>query len=167
MDLTPHDEIELLPQPNRVVELEVVMDNLIDGINYAFFNNITYTAPKVPSLYTALSAGKSATNPKVYGEYTNNFVLERDEIVQIVINNLDDGRHPFHLHGHHFQAIFRSGEDDGPFDASDPNNVFPQTPMRRDTLVVEGNGNIVLRFKANNPGQDRTLMLSDLMLTMT
>jgi iron transport multicopper oxidase len=29
---------------------------------------------------------------------------------------------------------------------------MPPVPMRRDTFVVRPNGNIVLRFQANNPG---------------
>ncbi|KAK7210791.1 hypothetical protein V2G26_017969 [Clonostachys chloroleuca] len=153
MKLSPYDSMELLPEPDRTVELEVKMDNLGDGANYAFFNNNTYREPKVPSLYTALTAGELATNPKVYGEYTNSFVLGKDQIVQVVINNHDDGRHPFHLHGHHFQVIHRSDEDGGDFaEANHMHLAFPSTPMRRDTIVVEGNGNVVLRFKANNPG---------------
>ncbi|CRK36781.1 hypothetical protein BN1708_016549, partial [Verticillium longisporum] len=71
-------------EPGHTVELDVVMGNLGDGANYAFFNNITYAHPKVPTLYTALTSGDLATNPQVYGEYTHSFVLEKDEIVQIV-----------------------------------------------------------------------------------
>ena len=154
MTLVPYDEGPLLPEPDRTVELNVVMDNLGDGANYAFFNNITYKAPKVPTLYTVLSGGDLVTNSRIYGEYTQSFVLEKDEIVQIVVNNQDDGRHPFHLHGHQFQAIYRSEEDAGEFDAAAVADVgFPDTPIRRDTLVVWPNGNIVLRFKANNPGE--------------
>ncbi|KAM3443595.1 hypothetical protein MY4824_000481 [Beauveria thailandica] len=153
MTLLPHDGMQLLPDPQRTVKLEVKMDNLGDGSNYAFFNNNTYREPKVPSLYTALTAGELATNPKVYGDYTNSFVLEKDEVVQIIINNLDDGRHPFHLHGHQFQVLHRSGEDRGQFtESARMQPAFPATPMRRDTVVVEGNGNAVLRFKADNPG---------------
>jgi iron transport multicopper oxidase len=154
LDLLPYDGMGLLPPPDRIVELDAVMENLGDGSNYAFFNNITYQTPKVPSLYTALTAGDKATNPRVYGDYTQAFVLEKDEIVQIVLNNLDDGRHPFHMHGHHFQVIYRGEEDSGLFeDANVPESSFPQTPMRRDTVVVWPNGNIVLRFKASNPGK--------------
>ena len=153
MELVPYDEMERLSEPDRTVEFDVIMDNLGDGANYAFFNNITYAAPKVPSLYTALSAGELATNPQVYGEYTHPFVLEKDEVVQIVVNNLDPGRHPFHLHGHHFQALYRAEEEGGTFeDSGVAEDDFPKMPMRRDTLVVWPNGNIVLRFKANNPG---------------
>lgn len=153
MELIPEDEQERLPEPDRIVELDVIMDNLGDGANYAFFNNISYAAPKVPSLYTALSAGNLATNPEVYGEFTHPFVLEKGEIVQIVVNNLDPGRHPFHLHGHNFQALHRAPEEGGIFaDAGVAEADFPSTPMRRDTLVIWPNGNIVLRFRADNPG---------------
>ncbi|EFY86743.1 putative multicopperoxidase [Metarhizium acridum CQMa 102] len=154
MTLEAYDGMELLPEPDRTVELDVIMDNLGDGANYAFFNNITYAFPKVPTLYTALSAGEMANDPRVYGEYTHSFVLKKNEIVQIVVNNLDTGRHPFHLHGHNFQSIYRSNESAGTFadEGGETGKTFPKVPMRRDTIVVWPNGNIVLRFKADNPG---------------
>ncbi|KAH0525281.1 hypothetical protein TsFJ059_007670 [Trichoderma semiorbis] len=153
MTLVPYDKMELLPEPDQVVELDVIMDNLRDGKNYAFFNNITYTKPKVPSLYTAMSTGDLADNAAVYGEFTHPFVLKKGEIVQIVVNNLDSGRHPFHLHGHAFQAIHRSEEEAGTFeDENLSESDYPSVPMRRDTLVIWPNGNIVMRFKADNPG---------------
>ncbi|RWA14994.1 hypothetical protein EKO27_g81 [Xylaria grammica] len=159
-ELDPFDDITLIPydnqtlfgEPDKTIELDVIMDNLGDGANYAFFNNITYKAPKVPSLYTALSAGDLATDPSIYGGYTNAFVLERGEVVQIVVNNLDTGRHPFHLHGHNFQALYRSEEEAGTFEDSNVTEAdFPATPMRRDTFVLYPDGNIVLRFRADNP----------------
>lgn len=153
MTLVPYDEMELLPEPDRTVELNVIMDNLGDGVNYAFFNNITYVTPKVPSLYTLLSAGDMASDPTIYGGYTNPFVLKKGEVVQIVVNNLDSGRHPFHLHGHQFQAIHRSEEAAGTFeDTHVPESNFTKIPMRRDTIVLYPNGNMVLRFRADNPG---------------
>ncbi|KAI4870609.1 putative ferroxidase [Hypoxylon rubiginosum] len=153
MTLLPYDNQTLLGEPDTIVELDVIMDNLGDGANYAFFNNITYKSPKVPTLYTALSAGEMATNPTVYGSFTHSFVLERGEIVQIIVNNLDTGRHPFHLHGHHFQAIYRSDEDAGTYeDIGVTEADFPATPMRRDTFVLYPTGVIVLRFRADNPG---------------
>jgi iron transport multicopper oxidase len=71
--------------------------------------------------------------------------------VEIVVNNNDAGKHPFHLHGHAFQVIFRSEDDVGPFD---PANItdLPATPMKRDTVLVRPNGHTVLRFRADNPG---------------
>jgi iron transport multicopper oxidase len=103
-------------------------------------------------LYTALTTGEDATNPTVYGEYTHPFVLEKDEIVEIVVHNDDTGRHPFHLHGHAFQAVWRSEENGGFYDPDATNNTFPTSPMRRDTFFVYPMGSIVMRFKASNPG---------------
>jgi iron transport multicopper oxidase len=84
--------------------------------------------------------------------------LEKGQVIQIVVNNLDVGRHPFHLHGHNFQALYRSPEEAGTFEESNVTSAdFPDVPMRRDTFVLYPNGNIVLRFKADNPGMvDRT-----------
>lgn len=117
----------------------------------AFFNDITYVAPKVPTLYTALSVGaENAADPRPYGKHTNTHVFKHNQIVEVVLNNEDDGKHPFHLHGHDFQLVHRSDEDAGPYEGAAIS--ASKAPMRRDTVYVEGNGNIVMRFKADNPG---------------
>ncbi|KAK4122896.1 multicopper oxidase [Parathielavia appendiculata] len=153
MGLVPWDNQTLLGEPDQTISLDVIMDNLGDGANYAFFNNITYVAPKVPTLYTVLTAGSYATDPAVYGTYTHPFVLEKDQVVDIVLNNLDPGKHPFHLHGHAFQVIWRSQDEAGTFADSNVTAAdFASVPMKRDTVVLRPNGNMVLRFKADNPG---------------
>lgn len=115
----------------------------------AFFNDATYVAPRVPTLFTALSSGPLATDPTIYGPHTIPYVLEKDDVVEIILNNNDPGKHPFHLHGHVFQTIWRSPEEEGPYSN---NGTFPASPMRRDTVLVRPNGNMVLRFRADNPG---------------
>lgn len=151
--LVPHDRMEVFREPDRTITLDVMMENQKDGANYAFFNNITYTKPKVPTLYSVMSSGALATNAEIYGDYTNPFVLEKGQIIQIVVNNMDTGRHPFHLHGHQFQAVYRSEENAGAFDDLNITQAqLEQFPMRRDTLLVWPGGNIVLRFRADNPG---------------
>lgn len=156
--LVPYHKVEAYGDPDYQIVVNVMMDNLINGINYAFFNNITYTAPKVPTLLTALSAGEDATNPLAYGSNTNTFILEKDEIVEIVLNNDDTGKHPFHLHGHAFQTMVRDrtyddaiGETPVAYDEND-HAEFPEYPMMRDTLYVNPQSNFVIRFKADNPG---------------
>jgi len=98
-----------------------------------------------------MSTGDDAAKAEVYGEYTHPFVLKKGEVVEIIVNNDDGGKHPFHLHGHAFQAVWRSEEEAGFYNATRDTD-FPKTPMRRDTFVVMPNGNIVLRFRADNPG---------------
>ena len=150
MELVPTDGEKLFTDPSQQVELAVMMANLGDGANYAFFNNITYVRPAVPSTYSVLSAGELVTNAGVYGSHTNSFVLSHQEVIEIVVNNHDTGKHPFHLHGHNFQAIARGGDDSGDYDPE--NSTFPAVPMKRDTLLVRPNGHIVMRFRSDNPG---------------
>jgi iron transport multicopper oxidase len=99
-----------------------------------------------------LSSGPDAANPLVYGTYSNPFVLNKDSIVDIVLNNDDKGKHPFHLHGHAFQVIYRSDEDAGHFNSNN-HSAYPTSPTRRDTVAIRLGGNFVLRFKADNPGE--------------
>ncbi|KAJ4305961.1 hypothetical protein N0V88_000751 [Collariella sp. IMI 366227] len=134
------------------------MDNLGDGANYAFFNNITYQPAIVPTLYTALAAGELATNPAVYGTYTNSFVLHKNQVIDIVVNNLNPGKHPFHLHGHHFQVIWRFEDEAGSFADSNVTAAnFSRVSIKRDTVVVHPNGNIVSRFKSDNPALEAVI----------
>ncbi|KAH7406841.1 iron transport multicopper oxidase-like protein FET3 [Phaeosphaeria sp. MPI-PUGE-AT-0046c] len=149
--LVPYDKESLLDRVDRTVTLDVKMDNLNDGANYAFFNDITYVGPKVPTLYSVLSTGANATNPVIYGSNTNSVILGANEIVEIVINNVDPGKHPFHLHGHAFQVVTRSEADAGFFVPGNA-STMPTTPMKRDTVLVRPNGHVVLRFRADNPG---------------
>lgn len=97
--LVPQDKEPLYDQVDYSFNLDLKMDNLGDGANYAFFNDVSYVEPKVPTLYSVLTTGGAASNPLVYGSNTNAFVLEKDQVVEIVLNNDDAGKHPFHLHG--------------------------------------------------------------------
>jgi iron transport multicopper oxidase len=146
--LVPSDGLELYDHVDYSFNLDVQMDNLGDGANYAFFNGITFVRPKVPVLYSALTTGPNATDPAIYGVNTHAFVLKKNEIIEIVVNNHDTGKHPFHLHGHNFQTVFRSEEKAGDYMH---NETLPRVPMRRDVFMVRPNGNMVLRFTADNP----------------
>jgi iron transport multicopper oxidase len=115
------------------------------------FNDISYVRPKVPTLYSVLTTGEDAANATVYGRDTNSFVLNKNDVIEIVLNNDDPGKHPFHLHGHDFQVVQRAPEEVGFYDPSN-HSVFPSTPMRRDTVWVRPNSNFVIRFRADNPG---------------
>lgn len=160
-DLVPVDHMPVLPEPDQEFTVKVSLTNLLDGINYAFFNDISYTHAKVPTLYTVLSAPDDATamNETIYGRDTHSLVLEHNNVVQLVLNNFDGGKHPFHLHGHHFQVLVRAesiGSDDDsdyyPYDPETQNVTFPEFPMRRDVLVVQPYSHFVIRWVADNPG---------------
>ncbi|KAK9450273.1 Cupredoxin [Limtongia smithiae] len=158
-----YDDFYLVPlekeEPWEVdsqITVVVTMQNLNDGANYAFFDNISYVAPLVPTLYSVMSTGANATVDTVYGTNTHTYIAEHLDVIEIVLNSQDPGKHPFHLHGHVFQVIERSegSDDDTVFIAYDPE--FPGTineyPMKRDTVYVRPNGYFRIRFIADNPG---------------
>ncbi|KAJ5527675.1 hypothetical protein N7513_011834 [Penicillium frequentans] len=150
-DLVPTDGEEMYTDPIRTITLDLSMNNLGDGANYAFFNDMTFVSPKVPSIFTTLTTGSAATDAAIYGTNTHAYILEKDEVYEIILNNDDTGTHPIHFHGRAFQVLYRSVENAGHFDST-ANNTFRSVPIRRDTLYVPASGNFVLRFKANNPG---------------
>lgn len=156
--LTPLDHYETFDHYDHQITIDVIMDNLIDGVNYAFFNNITYVTPKVPALATVLTADDDdvALNSEIYGSNTHSFVLQKDEVVEIVLNNQDTGKHPFHLHGHIFEVVERGPDytDEAvpiPYNESAPYTPREE-PLFRDTLYVRPQSYFVIRFKADNPG---------------
>lgn len=162
-EYTPFDDVKLVPTDNEALwedptisyTIDMKMDNLGNGVNYAFFNDITYVRPKVPTLYTVLSSGNLATNATVYGVNTHPLILSHNQVVELVLNNHDPGKHPFHLHGHAFQVLERSAEESGDWDPEALRNgsvTYPKSPMRRDTLLVRPNGHFVVRFRSDNPG---------------
>ena len=162
--LVPYDKQPVFDQVDYSFELNFKMENLGDGANYAFFNDKTYVVPKIPTLYTALSSKDRATTLSIYGSNTNAFILDKGQVIEIVLNSDDPGKHPFHLHGHAFQAVWRGQENDGAYGY---NESLSKVPMRRDTFMVKPQSNIVLRFQADNPDKsanDAPLATTDAVL---
>ncbi|GLA57247.1 hypothetical protein AtubIFM55763_004094 [Aspergillus tubingensis] len=96
---------------------------------------------------------------------------DQDLWIDLVVNNLDDSGHPFHMHGHHFYILRTyqapvgwgaynpftdahppglalssgsSSKADSPYDLS--------RAQLRDTVYIPSRGHAVLRFRADNPG---------------
>lgn len=128
------------------------MGNLGDGANYAFFNDVTYVSPKVPTVFSAMTLGDAAANASVYGVNSNAYVLKKGDVVELIVNNQDTGKHPFHLHGHNFQIVERAKEESGDAPVNPTDAGLPDVPVRRDTLSVWPNSYARLRFVADNPG---------------
>jgi iron transport multicopper oxidase len=159
-DLEPDhfiDDVSLVPLDRepllQPVQHQIIIDTFsteINGVMRYTVNNKTYIPQDVPTLYTANTVGAEfASNPEVYGQ-VNPFVVKYGEVVEIVINNHHNNLHPWHLHGHHFQVLQRTPVDGGYFTGLYKN--VSQTPIRRDTIMVQNHGHVVIRFRADNPG---------------
>ena len=148
VDFIPYDLAPVL----EPVDHQIIMDwnsANISGISRFTINGSTYLPQKVPSLYTALTVGSNySSDPLVYGQ-VNPFILKYGEVVEIIVNNYHTNLHPLHLHGHQFQVLERTGANAGYFPGYYTN--YSQTPIRRDTLMVQPQGYAVIRFRADNP----------------
>jgi iron transport multicopper oxidase len=122
--------------------------NNANGQYRAYINGIDYIPQVVPTLYTAMNAPANlVNNPAIYGQNANAWVLPYMSVVEVTLQNHDSYSHPFHLHGHNFQVVAR--DPGGPLF---PINPPAGPPMRRDTVLVMGDGSVTIRFIANNPG---------------
>ncbi|KAJ1724696.1 ferroxidase fet3 [Coemansia erecta] len=118
------------------------------------FDGIVYSPPKVPSLFTALTMGNQAMDPRVYGPQTHAIVLNHLEVVEFTVHNPTSQAHPIHFHGRSFQVYGFGPADNDPLANTTIapviyNNV---APLRRDIVVIPGHHHARIRFRADNPG---------------
>ncbi|KII91245.1 hypothetical protein PLICRDRAFT_104957 [Plicaturopsis crispa FD-325 SS-3] len=140
-----------LPPATTTITIEATFDTMDDGTNHAMFNKITYNPPLVPAVFSELSLGGNATEGGAYGPLS--WVVGRGDVVDIVIQNGDAGKHPFHLHGH--KSILAGRADDYTSDdptLNPPLNESQPNPMRRDTVQIPSGSSATLRVVADNPG---------------
>lgn len=90
--LVPSQVIPQLPPATQRIELDFLFQTLDDGTNHALINQVTYNPPLVPAILSALTLGTNATVPEAYGPLS--FVLGYLDVVDIVLNNSDTGKHP-------------------------------------------------------------------------
>ncbi|KAI9813851.1 MAG: hypothetical protein M1827_003641, partial [Pycnora praestabilis] len=149
INYVPLDKEPVLGPVDHQIIMETSSAN-ISGVSRFIINNSTYLGQNVPTLYSALTVGDNySSNPLVYGQ-VNPYVIKYNDVVEIVINNLNGNLHPWHLHGHQFQVLERTLPNTGAFPGTYSN--YSNTPVRRDTVMLQPNAYAVIRFRADNPG---------------
>ncbi|KZT51724.1 multicopper oxidase, partial [Calocera cornea HHB12733] len=95
--------------------------------------------------------------PDSWGPHEYVVQTSRNEtvVVDLIINNLEDGLHPFHLHGHHFWPLHvgksaRYGW--GSYNWEYPPTLPTTAPAMRDTMVIPLRSHAVFRVKFDTPG---------------
>ncbi|KAM0786984.1 hypothetical protein ACM66B_002402 [Microbotryomycetes sp. NB124-2] len=150
MDTTKLVPFPSLEAPNSTVSytVQISMQNTADNRWLSFINSTSWSplrgqATLFQTSTTSFQAGA--------GTYDNESQLIVDvpqiEVVDLIVNNLDDGDHPFHLHGHKFWIV---GQGAGRYQSQQ--QWTTTNPMRRDTVLIPAYSWMVLRFKADNPG---------------
>ncbi|SJX65875.1 related to cell surface ferroxidase [Sporisorium reilianum f. sp. reilianum] len=125
---------------------------------HAFFNQTTFTSEMAPqaSLMKAFTFEKTqhASSNSTVGAYYNDpdeMIVTNTEVVvmDVIVNNLDEGEHPFHLHGF---TPFLIGAGAGNFQGPANFSEARVNPMRRDVFSVPPFSWIAFRFVADNTG---------------
>ncbi|KAI9228012.1 MAG: Cupredoxin [Piptocephalis tieghemiana] len=116
------------------------------GVRRGYVNNSTYAVePYNPVL------NKVFDDVRTFKKSESVIVLEKDEIIELVLNNFWGREHPFHLHGHEFQVLsWNTSSHYDPHHSPTAYNL--ENPIRRDTTTVPARGYSVIRFRSNNPG---------------
>ena len=132
------------------------------NIPKGFMNHTSWQPQKSPSLPLLLLPRSSwDANQLIPWIKHPSDELGQSMWVDIALNNLDDGGHPFHLHGHDFFVLATHKSERGwgsfnPFAASpeeSPGGRYDLgRPLKKDTVFVPRRGYVVLRFLADNPG---------------
>ena len=129
----------------------IIYDSMHEGSEPGgfYFNNLTFTHGDNSTLLAAVLNNNLAD---INGQPGNR--IEAGEIIDLVINNINIGSHPFHLHGHPTWLLAVGPSDGGYYNESTRNQIVYniENATCRDTITVNSNSYIVFRFKANNPG---------------
>ncbi|KAF8717020.1 hypothetical protein HU200_026129 [Digitaria exilis] len=146
----------------------------------ASMNRYSFRFPDKVSLLEALFRGV----PNVYSEDFPGFPasasparkatsvrkVKFNDVVDVVLQNegysgaLGVENHPVHLHGFNF---FLLGQGLGRFDPRMSSTFNLVNPQVRNTVAVPAGGWAVIRFTANNPGNQRMMKLSKINLDMS
>ena len=91
--LVPIPVIPQYPPATMEIDLEFDFATMTDGTNHALINNITYVAPLVPTVLSALTLNSTdALVPMAYGP--NRWILGSLDVVDVNLMNADTGKHP-------------------------------------------------------------------------
>lgn len=142
-----------------------------------FFNTSTFRSDlQKPTLHRTIEGFKSnnetftsmsstdGVNSVAY-DLKNDFLIQHTgvKVVDLIIQNFDEGNHPMHLHGHKFwvlgqghgyfpgyESLGMKGRGQGVLDSH--SGALLDKLIRRDVATLEGFGWLALRFVADNPG---------------
>ncbi|KAI9042193.1 uncharacterized protein KD926_006113 [Aspergillus affinis] len=157
----------LTPQ-THVVYTKVEKLSIKHNIPYGFFNRTSWAPQCDPPLPLSILPKEEWDENQFSITTTSMNDSNADTVwVDLVVNNLDEGGHPFHLHGHHFYILRVHEASIGwgsfnPFETKNPSGLSDQDQhpdgydfshaMLRDTVYIPRRGYAIIRFQAKNPG---------------
>jgi hypothetical protein len=106
--------------------------------------------PSLPTLEQLAKSANMSANATTFTSAENVAIIsQKNAWVYFVIQNEFFAPHPLHLHGHDFCLL---GQGQGPFTPSLVSSLNFDSPPRRDTAMLAGQGYTVIGFETDNPG---------------
>ncbi|KAF9082492.1 hypothetical protein BGX23_012401 [Mortierella sp. AD031] len=137
------------PEADIQIVLEMSFQTITENrVNMGYVNRTSWRPlSQNPTLFQVASGGdggeqSSLSEATVFDASQLVVTLDRVQTVELVVNNLDEGAHPFHLHGHVFYVV---GTGDGSY-VPGRSPLHTDNPLRRDTVTLPPYGYVVLRF---------------------
>ncbi|XP_014555364.1 multicopper oxidase [Bipolaris victoriae FI3] len=120
---------------------------------------INNTAPLLQTLLSSYSSTTTNSTETLHDGFSPLVSREKQltyqttsptSTITLLIQNFDDGAHPFHLHGYKFFVLAQGhGYPPSPLHEQ---NFDTTNPLRRDTASVEAYGWLLISFVGDNPG---------------
>ncbi|KAA1477561.1 multicopper oxidase 2A [Dentipellis sp. KUC8613] len=143
--LTP----EPAPASTFAIPLSFDFQNTNDGRFLGFINSTSWNPLVGQSSLLAVQqnvSGFRIPGTNIAGGDQLLATVDSIQVVDVHIDNLDDGDHPFHLHGHRPWIM---GAGAGRYTGQ---TLDDKNPLRRDTVLIPAYSWLVLRFVSDNPG---------------
>ncbi|CAG8685777.1 2839_t:CDS:2, partial [Dentiscutata erythropus] len=132
-----------VPDVDRKIEITFSFQNDDNNVTLGYINNSTY---KIDVIHPTLE--KVYDGVTTFAADQNAFVIEKCEVIDLILNNTDNGEHPFHLHGHVFWVLGQGGNGTTP----DYDKLNTKDPIQRDVTTIPASGWTIIRFISDNPG---------------
>ncbi|MCO5566263.1 hypothetical protein L7F22_019939 [Adiantum nelumboides] len=126
-----------------------------------YINGSSWRSNENEPLLNQYLVRKGDNNAVKAGKGNSPMILElpslstKSQFIEVIVQNWDDGPHPFHLHGHKFWVMetFQTAYLHGLYKDEGQSKKYKLTEApKRDTVNIPRRGYAVLRWKADNPG---------------
>ncbi|KAJ3995820.1 multicopper oxidase-domain-containing protein [Lentinula boryana] len=157
LSLQPLDRLaRLLPLADNVVMMYVTtMIRTATGNKPFGYVNQTTWKPNLTNPVLARSDFTSSSKELIVPlNVSNTSISPASVVLDIIVNNLEDGPHPFHLHGHHFWPLYtyKAAMGAGSYKWDQPPTLPTTAPALRDTFVIPAKGHAIFRVTFDTPG---------------
>ncbi|KAF9061721.1 multicopper oxidase-domain-containing protein [Rhodocollybia butyracea] len=157
LTLRPLDpSAHILPPADDVVMMYIT--TMIRGSTgnkpFSYVNQTTWKPNLTNPVLARIDVASSLKELIVPVRTTNTSTAKSEVVLDIIVNNLEDGPHPLHLHGHHFWPLYtyEAPMGAGSYKWDRPPALPIVAPALRDTFVVPAKGHAIFRVKFDTPG---------------